>query len=493
METFSFIARMPDEPGKLHAAARVIAEHGGNIRRVSFERNIDPMTVFFEVSSSAGDYQRIMDCLEELGFLQTELKQANYLKFDIYLSHRTGAFYDFLRHTTSAGANIAFLDFDDRGSHPDRLTVGLTLEDNARVETLLDSLKSLYRMEILEYDASGKHLDETVFYVRFAGELREILGDKEDAFLLKLLHDINHAAQELSAGGQDPKQAFESILSTGRTLKQTTGRGFYADVQKIAVTPDTTLFCFQMPCGGNIYLFDARGEKVMIDTGYGIYQRDVRQMLQKYLPGNTPISRIYVTHADTDHAGALGHYGCPAYMHPGTLDIIKKNNRAYLSKTEKNVLEEIYTKLINLFSENTEPGKPILFKDKKTGLRGIFPLIDRFVIGDLSFCVLESLGGHMHAQTFFLCEEHKLLFTGDSLMPFESLTDERKKYNLHAKNLMTTVNVDSKAAGTERKALLDHASGIEGCVICPGHGALSKIKNGKLETYGAIERYAPGV
>ncbi|MFZ2455674.1 MAG: hypothetical protein WAX07_04280 [Candidatus Altiarchaeia archaeon] len=38
METFSFIARMPDEPGKLHAAARVIAEHGGNIRRVSFER-----------------------------------------------------------------------------------------------------------------------------------------------------------------------------------------------------------------------------------------------------------------------------------------------------------------------------------------------------------------------------------------------------------------------------------------------------------------------
>jgi glyoxylase-like metal-dependent hydrolase (beta-lactamase superfamily II) len=116
-------------------------------------------------------------------------------------------------------------------------------------------------------------------------------------------------------------------------------------------------------------------------------------------------------------------------------------------------------------------------------------MIGRFTIGGIEFSVLESMGGHMHAQTFFLSDEHKLLFTGDSLMPFESLTDERKRYNLHAKNIMMSVNVDSAKAVAEREALMELASGMDGCIICPGHGALSKITNGKLETCGAVERY----
>ena len=63
--------------------------------------------------------------------------------------------------------------------------MSLTIEKSAIIDKLLNELKSRYRIEILEYDTRGKHLDDTVFYLRFAQQLREIIGTAEDEFLLK--------------------------------------------------------------------------------------------------------------------------------------------------------------------------------------------------------------------------------------------------------------------------------------------------------------------
>jgi len=122
-------------------------------------------------------------------------------------------------------------------------------------------------MEVLEYDTSGEHLDDTVFYLRFAQSLREIVGDSEDAFLLSLLGDINHVAQELMNRGKDPKTVFESVEKTGRTLKETCSPGFYADVQTIPLATDLLLVCIQPPCGGSLFLLDTPGECVMMIRG----------------------------------------------------------------------------------------------------------------------------------------------------------------------------------------------------------------------------------
>ena len=41
--------------------------------------------------------------------------------------------------------------------------MSLTIEKSAIIDKLLNELKSRYRIEILEYDTRGKHLDDTVF------------------------------------------------------------------------------------------------------------------------------------------------------------------------------------------------------------------------------------------------------------------------------------------------------------------------------------------
>ncbi len=184
---------------------------------------------------------------------------------------------------------------------------------------MLDRSKSRYRLDIIEYDTTGKQLDDTVFYVRYAQAIRELIGNSEENFLLSFMADTNHIVQELMDRGNDPRKVFESVLLTGQTMWATTHEGFYADIQKFQITEKTTLFCFQMPCGGNIFLITTPTEKVLIDTGYGIYHDDVIKMLSVCgLVDKHEISRIIVTHADADHCGAAGYFTAPVLLHEGT-------------------------------------------------------------------------------------------------------------------------------------------------------------------------------
>lgn len=166
MKQFSFIACMPDRPGALHRAAEIIKRYEGNINRIQYDRRIDRYIVFFEVTAVPEAYDRIRDELEKIGYLQTSLQPVAFLKFHLYLPNCPGALFDFLNYITSSGANITYLDFDERGQHPERLVVGLNIENTSLIDALLNQLKSRYRLEILEYDTTGEKLDDTVFYLR---------------------------------------------------------------------------------------------------------------------------------------------------------------------------------------------------------------------------------------------------------------------------------------------------------------------------------------
>jgi uncharacterized protein with ACT and thioredoxin-like domain len=142
MHLYPFITHMPDRPGALRQAAEIVTRHGGNINRLHYDRRIDPRTVFLEITSTEEAYRQIYDDLAAIGYLQTSLRPAGFLRCAVYLPHRPGALLELLTHTTSANGNIAFVDFDDTGTHPDRLMMNLSVEDSARVNRLLNSLKT---------------------------------------------------------------------------------------------------------------------------------------------------------------------------------------------------------------------------------------------------------------------------------------------------------------------------------------------------------------
>ena len=89
------------------------------------------------------------------------------------------------------------------------------------------------------------------------------------------------------------------------------------------------------------------------------------------------------------------------------------------------------------------------------------------------------------------------MFTGDCLINFGSLTPEMEEFATLAKNLMTTVNVDSERARKERKALLEIGKELDAqakargqrLLVCSGHGAVSTIEEGGLQVFGETKRY----
>ena len=79
-------------------------------------------------------------------------------------------------------------------------------------------------------------------------------------------------------------------------------------------------------------------------------------------------------------------------------------------------------------------------------------------------------------------------------MNFASLTKERQRYNSYADYLVTSVNVDSDLARTERRALSELAQEFteeskRGCIIFGGHGAVSEYRNGTFTVTGTVEHY----
>jgi glyoxylase-like metal-dependent hydrolase (beta-lactamase superfamily II) len=496
MQRHYFVAKMPDEPGALHRAAEIVKRHGGNIDRIQYDKRIDPYTVFFEARCSDDQYLTMRSELEAIGYLQGQMNLPSFLKFQVVLPNRSGALFDFLNFTTAAKCNIDFLDFDDRGKHPERLTVSLTVEKAGAVDRLLEDLKTRYPLEILEYDTTGQHLDETVFYIRFAQDLRGLLGEAEDAFLLRLLSDVNHVAQELMNRGSDPKQAFSDVLRSGQELKGTSGEGFFADLQEVRLG-GATLLCVQLPCGGNSYLIRKGAGITMIDTGFGIYYRDLDRLMETEGWGGVGMVRkALITHGDADHSGSAGLLNAEVWMHPQTVEVIHQSNRAYGSETEGSVLAEIYTKFINLFSGFSVAERPHVFPVKELGRRGDFKIIAQTEVAGMECEVLEGFGGHTQGQVFFLLPKEMVLFTGDSLINFDSLSEDRRDFSTLAKNLMTTVNVDSGKARKERDGLmrliaaLESASGSDRkCLVCGGHGAISLLQDGKLVSTGPVRRY----
>lgn len=480
--------RIPDT-GSLHEAVGIIASAGLTITRCQFNRSLDPVTAFFSVSGEEEGYEKASRALLEGGYLQTSVDYPRSIRFTIIVPEIPGTLDRILTIFNRYRAEISSLSFDNRGRYPDRLHVALRVRQSAKTEELLDSIRSIYEVQIDGYDCGDSGDDGSLFYVRYAARVSEIIGKSEDPHLLSLLNQFSHIAQQLTEYGKGYQDALERILQNGKRLKETTGEGFYADIQQITISDTLTLFCFQLPGGGNIFVVDTPDERVMIDTGYGIYHDDVIRMFSAYgLGGVDDFTRIILTHGDTDHCGASGFFNAPVYTHEGTWKIITSNNRAFGATSQDMVLEQVYTVMINLFARMTPPAAAELFPPAGSVKAGEFPVLSTFTAGGYTFEILEGHGGHQHGLVYVLCREAGLLFTSDTILNLKHLTPERSEYNNFAVYLVTTVNVDPDLVRSERKALMAVATELdntlkeqgERLLICCGHGPVSIIQNGDM-------------
>jgi len=333
-------------------------------------------------------------------------------------------------------------------------------------------------------DAVDDHFSAVPWIISYRSNLAHLLSDASGRELTDLICKFTHMAGQMIAPSRPYHVYMGQMLQNGNALRKTSKDGFYADVQCIQIISEVKLFCFQLPGGGNIFVLQSADEQVMIDTGYGCYYPDVTEMFSFYGIDSTKFTKIMVTHGDADHCGASGYYQCPVYMHKGTYDIILTDNRAQGSVVEDSIPEQGYTTMINRLSGMHPAMNPQFFSEPQGETVGGFPVLDTMKLAGLSFQILLSCGGHQHGLVYLLCREQGLLFTSDTILNLEYLSEERSAYNQFAVYFLTTVNVNPELVRRERKALLTLAhtidlerkeKGMPPLCICCGHGPLSYI------------------
>ncbi len=508
-ETRSLLAKfriaLPDRPGSLAGFASAIAQAGGNISFFHYDRSIDSSRVAVEVRLE--DEPSLAELLSSLkdkqyhveaeGALQDDIlvtAAESVLEIKVRLVNEPGSLAAFARLLATHDANVIYMLYDediDAGS----ADIALATASPQEIDLLLRAVNEKgyhYRVvyrgsdEQAAADIIGLKLIEK-FFLR----LKSLLSSADVAEIKSLVESSRDLQQDLArfaaeAGNHlEAGDVFETVLTFASRSRSRTGSNFSAaEMKPIKLPGGVDLLGFRLPTSENFYLFrETDGALTMIDAGHGIYYADIKRLLSSRGMDPARVTRIFVTHPDTDHIGAAGYfereYGTEVYLHSGSADVIANMNRAYGAAGGLLNLNKYYTRLSARFTECLFPASPRYFKAADGPAFGAFPVIDAFDLGPLTFDVLESHGGHTPGLVFFLNRQCGLLFTSDFLLNVKSLTPEDKEHLGIYRYLLTSPNRDSRVYRKETADLREMMSALDKKMrqekggearIFPGHG-----------------------
>jgi glyoxylase-like metal-dependent hydrolase (beta-lactamase superfamily II) len=485
-----------DRPGELARLASAFAEEGANITLFHYNRSEHPNRVLIEAvsdsavalgnigrktSDSAGSVDRLASPELELKILDVQ----NILNIEVGLTHQPGSLSAFAALLSRHDANVLYMAYNEDMAETSA-GFAIAVRDTNEISVLLNEMNnSGYCFHPIYKGASQREADDIIglnLMERFFFHLKRLMNTEHIGQVRRLVESSGHIARTLLQFSREAGRHLEAgdvitnVLAFASASLTRTGEHFSYRRLPVIELNGLKVHVFRMPTGGNIIVTEKCGDYVMIDGGYGLYYEDVKKMFRENGIEPGMIKRIYLTHADADHAGLCGYFaeefGSRVWMHAGSRGIIENENRAWGSGAVLLDLNHYFTSLVNSFTRFSAPEDWTSFGDNRRNRRlGGFQVIDSFAVADETFLVLESLGGHVAGQVFFLNEASGLLFSGDYLLLIKSLeTEERDLLNI-PKFILTSTNVNSGLFRQEMDMLRTLLAGRKaGVVVIPGHG-----------------------
>lgn len=490
-----------DRPGVLSELASLFGERGANIILFHYNRSEHPHRVVIEAEAETEDRLRMaLSHIEDKGIHEASLEMpslelsltdpSSLLNIEVELEHKPGTLGRFASLLASHGANVIHMSYNQEVSATSA-RFSIATHDSAEVDILLkDMNEGGWHYSLLYRGAGKREIDDVIglnLVEKFFFKLKDTLGTA-DVEKVKAMagssQKISEALMRFSReAGRDleASSVFTSVLAfTSASVLKTGGNFSYTALPAVSAG-DLRLHVFRLPTGGNTIVLETTSEDpelVMIDGGYGIYYEDVKQMLRENSLPPERIGRIYLSHADSDHAGMSGlfqkEFGSRVYMHKDADLVIKQGNRAAGSATRYLELNGLFTAVVDCFTEAAYPQKYELYTKGEGVKLGGFHVCDSFEVGGMDFLVLQSLGGHVPGQVFFISPDAGLMCTSDYLLNIESLSPEERDVLSVPRFMMVSTNVDS-ALFTQEMTMLknlarDFSENRKGMLVVPGHG-----------------------
>ncbi len=469
----SFMTSLPDKSGAFLEASSIILRHGGNMRRASYNKAVDAHMLFLDVEADPDALGAIEADMNAAGFLATE-SRVKVVLIEIEVPDKPGALIPILTILKEQEVSISYLSSQADGSMTVKLKMGLYIEDPMVIDALLGKLNALCPVRILSYDAGEKKLDNTVFYLTWANEMRQILGLTHQQ-TLEFITWANLVMQQLDEKGEPHSKTFEYISRFAHYVSQHRGAAYDCRITREKLTPRVHATLLEPPCGSNIAILEDLPTRALlvVDGGFTCYEQETIGILRSLYPDFEARKKdMLLTHSDSDHTGICRHFE-RIWCTRRTADCFAGEHMGLPCPREENPNMLPYYHLSKLITDYVPPQLTHLCLLDLEPTDDSLPLseVGRFTFGDLDFTVLQGNGGHVPGETVLLDEKHRIAFTGDDYVNVHDMTAPQREFNRLAPYLARSVNQDSGKYRAILKALKDMLDG-EGWMIFPGHGAI---------------------
>lgn len=470
----SYMTTMPDKSGAFLKASRIILAHGGNITRCNYNKAVDSHTLFVDVEATPQAQEAIAQELSQAGYFTQTAAHAKIVLMEFELVDQPGAVLPILEVLGRHEINISYISSQENGTGKQFFKMGLYIEDPSVVETLLRDLSTLCPVRILQYDAGEKALDNTVFYITFAGEMRRLLNLTQEQ-TNDFIFNANLVMQQLDDRNEPPSKTFEYVSRFAHFVAEHSGAAYACRLSLQPLTERVTCTVLEPPCGSNITVLEdtATGALLMIDSGFACYRQETLRRLRELFPAfDMRPKELLLTHADYDHAGLVPDFD--------VIHVSQRSADCFLSELtggthlrERNRKTLPYSRLSKIISQYQTPRAEQLHVLDTQPCDDAQPLslIGHFTFADMDFDVYQGNGGHLPGEIVLLDPVHRVAITGDDYVNIHDYTPDQQAFNRLAPYLMTSVNEDSAKAKQILAELRRRMNG-QSWLILPGHGAI---------------------
>ena len=464
----TYITSMPDKAGAFLTASRVIAECGGNIVRVNYNRAIDTHTLLIEAEGTQEQLDLISLRLKEVEYLVDDPGMRQMILVELVLPDVPGALLPALEVINRHEVNIPYINSQENGTPYQNFKMGLLVENPAEIKGLLDDLSQICKVNVLGYDATDRLLDSTIYYVTFANHLRETLGLSQDQTNAALA-DASEVMQVVDKRDESPEVAFGQIERFADLVVAHRGENFIPRVTERQLADTLKLYVIEPPFGGNTYVMEYYENLLFVDCGLGCFEQEMIALLGNMFDGfGERRKSIVVTHPDIDSAGLIGLFDT-VYANRTAFYNYENEQEGRPSYRERNPLHAPYNALIKILSNYSapQPGRVVAI-GKRVGDEPL-ELIGSIRFGEWTFQVLEGSGGHSRGEAVIVCPELNIAFTGDLLVNEEGMTDVQREFVELQPHLRASYDTKPELAERIREQL---KKDLVGYTVCPGRGPL---------------------
>ena len=468
----SFMTSLPDTSGAFLTASRIILAHGGNMVRASYNKAVDAHTLFLDIEGEETALDAIEAALDAEGFLPGE-SRVQIVLIEAEVPNQPGGILPVLEALKKHGVSISYLSSQAAGKAFASLKMGLYVENHAVIGALLDELSALCPVRILDYDAGEKKLDNTVFYLSFSDEMRQLLHLSPEQ-TKEFVYYSNLVMQQLDEKGEPHSKVFEYVSRFAHFVASHGGAAYDCRVTCQKLTDRVAATVIEPPGGSNITVLEDLSTRALlvIDGGFTCYEAETMRLLTSLFPDFSARKKeMLLTHSDSDHTGICRHFQT-IWCTRRTADCFAGEHMGLPAPREENPNMLPYYRLSTLITKYVPPTLSHLRMLDTEPCDDAQPLsrVGEFRFGDLRFDVYQGNGGHVPGETVLVDERHRIAVTGDDYINATDMLPAQKEFNRLAPYLARSVNQDSakyRAILTTLRHMLDG-----GWLLLPGHGAV---------------------